>query len=138
NSLQKVDFEVPPPPFPLWGLSCQAGVLVIDRAGGGRRGGCGLRDVWSDRYARVGYRRTIVRRESPLSKLERGLVGCSWEGSRVLSRACRVPPAACSIDYSLSGRVVMAQQNPASCRAIATATTVLRLWRCRRRRCQTR
>jgi len=43
-----------------------------------------LRDARSDSYSWVGYRRTVFRRESPLSKIERGRCG----GCSCLGRGC--------------------------------------------------
>lgn len=76
----------------LWMIVCQVPSTGCPRWGGhlcrsrGRRVRR-VRDARSDSYTRIGYRRTVFRRESPLSKIERG---CRWQlligPSRMLSR----------------------------------------------------
>ncbi|MEA2233445.1 MAG: hypothetical protein QOD83_3261, partial [Solirubrobacteraceae bacterium] len=90
----------------------------------------GVRDARSDSYARILLgRRTGFRRESPLSKIERGPRAAQCLIADALARGGQVPAASSTdvVHRGVQSAVASAQQKPASSRATATATIVRRL-----------
>ena len=135
----------------IWTVVCQgpapdargwAGIVSVEGAAGLAGARRAVRLICAD----PGGRRTGFRRESPLSRIERGrrgrlLIAQSRMLSRVVGRiGSRRLLGRRGARAGVSRRVAIAQQKPASSRATATATIVRRLprWLSRRRQVRCR